>query len=104
MNVAIQEQLQHEKPILVQATIGQDDITHSLQTLYGEDKCWNHRVIYFKDFLTTKDVGKDLRVKWCRKSGRVDCVWIRIRDLDAVFHGDVFHSYSENLKSSIPSS
>lgn len=91
MNAEMQRSLE-QKPELVQATIGSNDITQSVLTLYGEEKDWNHRVVYFKDFLTSNDLGSDLYVKWRRKNGRVDGVIIRIRDLDAVFHGDLFHS------------
>lgn len=92
MNATIQTQVQQQdqKPDLVQATINQEDITESVRTLYGEDRDWNHRTVHFREFLSTKDLGKDLCLKWQRKSGRVDCVITRIRDLDAVFHGDLF--------------
>jgi len=84
---------QDQKPELVQVTIDQEDITESVQELYGVDRDWNHRiVIRFRDFLTVKDLGRDLRLKWLRKNGRVDCVITRIRDLDAVFYGDLFRT------------
>lgn len=86
-----QEKKQDQKPELVQATINQEDITESLKTLYGEDKDWNHRTVYYKDFLAPTDLGRDLCLKWRRKNGRVDCVITRIRDLDAPFHGDLFY-------------
>ncbi len=94
MNTDIQKQHrdQDQKPELVQATIQQEDITESVRILYGEDKDWNHRTVHYRDFLTAKDLGRDLCVKWRRKSGRVDCVMTRIRDLDAVFHGDLFRT------------
>ena len=90
MNAEVQKQIQDQTPELVQATIDQEDITESVQTLYGEDRDWNHRVVRFRDFLTSKDLGRDLCLKWRRKNGRVDCVITRIRDLDAVLHGDFF--------------
>jgi hypothetical protein len=82
---------QVQEPELIQATIDQEDITETLKLLYGEDKDWNHRTIHYKDFLATKDLGRDLCLKWRRKNGRVDCVITRIRDLDAPFHGDLFY-------------
>ena len=88
---------QEEKPELVQVTVGHDNITEQMKVLYGEDKDWNHRTIHFKDFLTEKDIGKDVYVKWQRASGRIDCVITRVRDLEAVFHGDLFHP-SKKLK------
>jgi hypothetical protein len=93
MNPEIQKQQkqQEQKPELVQATIDQEDITESLKILYGEDKDWNHRTVHYRDFLTSKDLGRDLCLKWRRKNGRVDCVITRIRDLDAEFHGDLFY-------------
>ena len=83
-----------QKPELVQAKMDQEDITESVRTLYGDDRDWNQRVIHFRDFLTSKDLGRDLCLKWRRKNSRVDClicVMIRIRDLDAVFHGDLLY-------------
>jgi len=81
-----------QKPELVQAMIDFEDITNSVQTLYGDDKQWNHRIIRLRDFLTSKDLGKDLRLKWRRNNGRVDCVITRVRDLDAVLCADLFHT------------
>ena len=81
-----------------QAKIDQEDITESVRTLYGEDRDWNQRVIRFRDFLTSKDLGRDLCLKWLRKNGRVDCVITRIRDLDAALHGDMFHTSTQSHK------
>jgi hypothetical protein len=78
------------KPELVRVLLDKEDITEQMQTLYGEDKNWNNRTIYFKDFATEKDIGKDLQLKWKRHNGRMDCVIIRIRDLESSFHGDLF--------------
>lgn len=89
MNAEFQKR--EQKPELVQVTINQEDITESVRTLYGEDKDWNHRTIHYRDFLATKDLGRDLCLKWRRKNGRVDCVMTRIRDLDTEFHGDLFY-------------
>jgi hypothetical protein len=94
MNKDIQAQQHQSKPELVQATLDQVDITDHVLTLYGDDKEWNHRVVYYKDFLSDADVGKDLCLKWRRKNGRVDCVITRVRDLNAVFQGDLFRSTS----------
>jgi len=90
MNAEVQKQVQDQTPELIQATIDQEDITESVQTLYGEDRDWNHRVVRFRDFLTSKDLGRDLCLKWRRKNGRVDCMITRIRDLDAVLCADFF--------------
>lgn len=79
-----------EKPELVKVLLDKEDITDHMLALYGEDRNWNHRTIYYKDFVTEKDIGKDIQVKWLRKNGRIDCVITRVRDLNAVFNGDLF--------------
>jgi hypothetical protein len=78
------------KPELLMVLLDKEDITEQMKVLYGEDKNWNHRDIYFKDFATEKDIGKDIQVKWKRQNGRMDCVIVRIRDLESVFRGDLF--------------
>ena len=98
MNKDIEKQQSQTRPELVQATLDQNDITEHVLTLYGDDREWNHRTIYYKDFLTEDDIGKDLCLKWRRKNGRIDCVITRIRDLNAMFQGDLFHVTSSPAK------
>jgi hypothetical protein len=78
------------KPELVKVLLDREDITYQMLILYGEDRNWNNRTIYFKDFAKQHHIGKDLQVKWQRQNGRMDCVIVRIRDLESPFYGDLF--------------
>lgn len=78
------------KPELVRVLIDNEDITDHMLTLYGEDRNWNNRIIHFKDFAGNHHIGKDLQVKWRRENGRMDCLIVRIRDLESPFRGDLF--------------
>jgi hypothetical protein len=85
------------KPELVKVLLDREDITDHMLILYGEDRNWNNRTIYFKDFANQQHIGKDLQVKWQRQNGRMDCVIVRIRDLESPFYGDlVFPSTAQS--------
>ena len=78
------------KPELVKVLLDREDITDHMIMLYGENRNWNNRTIYYKDFAKQQHIGKDLQVKWQRQNGRMDCVIVRIRDLESPFYGDLF--------------
>jgi hypothetical protein len=79
------------KPELVRVLIDKEDITDHMLVLYGEDRNWNNRTIHFRDFANEHHIGKDLQVKWKRQNGRMDCLIVRIRDLESPFYGDLFY-------------
>jgi hypothetical protein len=79
------------KPELVRVLLDKEDITDHMLILYGEERNWNNRIIYFKDFANETHIGKDLQVKWKRQSGRMDCMIVRIRDLESPFRSDLFY-------------
>lgn len=82
------------KPSLERVLLDENDITERVLKLYGENRDWNNNVIKYRDFLTEKDIGKVLQVKWRRQNGRIECVIIRVRDLDLLFRGDLFFPVS----------
>jgi hypothetical protein len=77
------------KPELKVALLDEEDITDKIRDLYGENRDWNNKVIRYSDFLTEKDVGRILQVKWRRSNGRIESVIIRIRDINSIFYGDL---------------
>jgi len=77
------------KPELKVALLDEEDITDKIKDLYGENRDWNNNVIRYSDFLTEKDVGRILQVKWRRSNGRIESVIIRIRDINSIFYGDL---------------
>lgn len=71
-------------PELVMVLLDNNDITETFKQIYEKS-----HVLFYRDFLTEKDVGKILQVKWRRHNKRMECVIIRIRDIDSRFAGNL---------------
>jgi hypothetical protein len=78
-------ELRKQPSELLKVLLDNEDITETFKK--AEEKNQN---IKYRDFLTEKDVGKILQIKWRRPPNkRIECIMIRIRDIDSVFGGNL---------------
>lgn len=83
-------------PVLVKATLDDEDITTRVQEMYGPLQNWRNRLWSCADFLTEADVGKELYLEFPRKNGHLDFTKLTIpENLSIVMNNPLFTPFCE---------
>ena len=79
-------------PELMEAWLDEENIKERIHLLYGENRDWNQKQIYYRDFVTKEDIGKTLKVRWRHPTKRIDTFISKIIHLDAIYGGYTYRS------------